>query len=366
MANEKDIPILHTENLSVGYDGKTLIADINMSALKGKITTIIGPNGAGKTTILKSIVGLLKINGGNVYIEDDDLSKLYAKDIAKKLAVVLTNRPNAELMTVRDVVETGRYPYTGIFGMLSETDNNIVQDALDMTGTIEIADKDFLKISDGQKQRVMLARAICQEPEAVVLDEPTSYLDVRYKLEFMNTLQKLAREKNVAVIMSLHELDLARRVSDTVICIKGDKVDKIGAPWQIFEEDYIRKLFDVQGSCDELSKPAGETKVFVIAGGGSGSDFYRRLQRDGVSFATGIIYENDIDYPVAKALANEVISVKAFEMIDEEIVKKAINLVDKCDKVYMILEINSDSAIAKSIKRVYNYALEQGKIAQIN
>lgn len=131
-------------------------------------------------------------------------------------------------MTCRDVVESGRYPYTGRLGILSEADREAVDEAMALTSTTELSGVDFAQISDGQRQRVMLARAMSQQPELLILDEPTSYLDIRHKLELLNTLKKLVREKNTAVLMSLHELDLALRVSDKIVCIDGGKV---GARW---------------------------------------------------------------------------------------------------------------------------------------
>ena len=143
-------------------------------------------------------------------------------------------------MTCEDVVATGRYPYTGRFGLLGDEDRRIIRQVMDMVNVTAIKDQDFTRISDGQRQRVMLARAICQEPEIIVLDEPTSYLDVRYKLEFLSILQRMKREKNLTVIMSLHELELAERVSDKILCINGRYVDRYGTPREILPEDISR------------------------------------------------------------------------------------------------------------------------------
>ena len=199
-----------TEALTVGYDGTALIEDINIGIEKGTILTLIGPNGAGKSTILKSIARQLSPIAGTAYIDKEDLMHMSPKEVSKTMALVLTKKLSAEMMTCRDVVATGRYPYTGHFGLLSDEDETKVTEAMELVNVLEIEGQDFNKISDGQRQRVMLARALCQEPDIIILDEPTSFLDIKYKLEFMSVLQKLKKMKGLTVIMSLHELDLAR------------------------------------------------------------------------------------------------------------------------------------------------------------
>ena len=237
---------LQTQDLSVGYDGKTLIRNVCLEVQKGKIVTLIGPNGSGKSTILKTIVGQLSKISGTVLVENAAMDRLSRRDIAQKMAIVMTERIHPELMTCRDVVATGRYPYTGALGLLGERDKKIVQAALDRVNAGEIADRPFSAISDGQRQRILLARALCQEPEIIVLDEPTSYLDIRYKLELLTILKELVREGKIAVLVSLHELELAERVSDTVVCVAGNRIDRMGPPEEIFTPDYIAELYHME------------------------------------------------------------------------------------------------------------------------
>lgn len=331
---------VYTERLSVGYHGKPVLENIELGVNRGEILTLIGPNGAGKSTVLKSLAGQLRVISGTVYIDKEELAALSREELSQRLAVVFTQRLRTELMTCRDVVSTGRYPYTGRFGILSETDWKKVDEAMELVQLTELAEVDFTKISDGQRQRVMMARAICQEPDIIILDEPTSYLDVRHKLEFLSLLQRMTREKKVSVIMSLHELDLAGKVSDKLICVGKNGVERFGTPQEIFESGYIKSLFGVMtGSFDEktcsmeLEAPRGEPEVFVLAGAASGQQIFRALQRKGISFAAGIIYENDLDYPVARALAAEVVSVGAFEQIGEERLRRAKELAARCKRV---------------------------------
>ncbi|MBD5521388.1 MAG: ABC transporter ATP-binding protein [Lachnospiraceae bacterium] len=239
----------YTKKMCVGYDNKPLIKDIEIALPKGEILSLIGPNGAGKSTVLKSIARQLRLLGGTVYLGENVLTEMKADTLAKKMSVVFTEKVKVELKSCRDMVATGRYPYTGWFGVLSKEDERIVDEVMELTHITDIAEKDFDKISDGQKQRVMLARAICQEPEIVILDEPTSYLDIKYKLEFLSLLEEMREKRGLTVIMSLHELELAKIVSDKILCLKGEYVEKYGTPEEIFESDFIERFFgiDVNG-----------------------------------------------------------------------------------------------------------------------
>lgn len=358
------------EKMSVGYHNKPLIENININLKKGEILTLIGPNGAGKSTILKSIAHQLSLIHGTVYLDEECVDKMSGTQLAKNMAVVLTQKLRTEMMTCEDVVATGRHPYTGQFGILSKKDYQVVNDAMEMVNVSYIKDEDFTKISDGQRQRVMLARAICQEPQIIILDEPTSYLDVKYKLEFLSILQKMRSKKGLTVIMSLHELDLAQRVSDKILCINGKYVERLGCPEEIFKGGYISELFDISaGSFDdknssmELSSIKGDADIFVIAGGGTGRDVYRRLQRGGIPFITGIIYENDLDYPVAKALATDIIKADSFEPVSNEQFELAKRRIYECGKVICCKE--TFGTYDNANKLLLDYAEKCGKSIEI-
>ena len=170
---------LYTENLAVGYNGQPLIQDICLHLRRGEIMTLIGPNGSGKSTILRSVIRQISPLRGTVYLDGRPMDRMAALEVAKRLSVLMTDRIHPELMTCRDVAATGRYPYTGKLGLLTPPDWEKVDEALALVHGEELADRDFAQISDGQRQRVLLARALCQEPEVLVLDEPTSFLDIR-------------------------------------------------------------------------------------------------------------------------------------------------------------------------------------------
>lgn len=358
-----------TVGMYVGYHGKPLIRDIGITLKKGEILTLIGPNGAGKSTILKSIAGQLELISGAAYLDQHELAGMRREELAKKMSVLLTEKIRAELLTCREVVETGRYPYTGRFGILSDEDHRIVAEAMELVHVTELRDRLFDEISDGQKQRVMLARAMAGQPQILILDEPTSYLDVKYKLEFLSVLQEMRREMGLTVIMSLHELELAERISDKILCVKGEYVERFGAPCEVFQPGYIQSLFDIQtGSYDEetsqmeLESVKGTPEVFVIGGSGSGRHIYRRLQREGIPFATGILFSNDVDTPVARTLATELIEAEAFEPIDEGLLEKAKKVMNSCKTVICCRQ--NFGSLEKANRELYDCAKQSGKLAE--
>ena len=337
-------PYLYTARLAVGYGGKPLIENLCMHVRRGEIMTLIGPNGAGKSTILKTLARQLTPMAGAVYLDKQALGQMAEKELAQRLAIVTTERIDPELMTCRDIVSTGRHPYTGRLGLLRAEDRTIVENALAQVHAGELAELPFAQVSDGQRQRVLLARALCQQPDVILLDEPTSFLDIHHKLELLDILKNLVRQQRLAVVMSLHELDLAQRVSDTVVCVEKNGALRMGPPEQIFTEENIRALYGLTQEsynplfgCAELPPVQGEPQIFVIGGGGSGIPVYRRLQRMGVPFAAGILHRNDLDYPVARALAAELVEEAAYQPVTAGTLARALAVLERCGKAVCTL-----------------------------
>lgn len=329
-----------TKDLAVGYNGNILIHDIDIRIEKGKILTLIGPNGAGKSTILKTITRHLTKIHGTVHIGEQEIGDWTAKEMAKKTAVVLTDRIRPELITCAEVVAMGRYPYTNLLGKLTPEDKKHVEGALRRVHALDIADQDFATLSDGQRQRIMLARAICQEPEVLVLDEPTAYLDIRHKIELLDILREMAQEKQITVILSLHEIDMAAKISDYLICVKGETISAFGPPDEILQKCAVEELYGMRnGSYNrlfgsvELTRPEGTPQVFVVAGNGYGIPCYRKLQKRQIPFAAGILYENDVDAQVAGALSDHVVLAGAFEPMTREQFERSVRLLEDCEAV---------------------------------
>ena len=360
--------MITVSNLAIQFGKRVLYNDVNMKFTNGNIYGVIGANGAGKSTILKSLIGQLKLVKGAVWLDGTSMGTMKEKEIALRMSVMMTGRVKTERMTCEEVVSMGRYPYTGKMGILTEKDWQIVRESLELVQGLELAEKDFEAVSDGQRQRVLLARAICQEPQVIVLDEPTAFLDIRHKLELLYLLKNMVREKKVAVLMSLHELDLAQKISDHIICVKGDNsIGRFGTPEEIFSGDYIKELFQIEkgtyltdyGSV-ELEAVKGEPKVFVIGGNGTGIPVYRQLQKEGIPFAAGILWENDREYPVAEALASVVIREKAFESVSDATFETAVKVLKNCEKVICCME--NFGTYQEPCRQLWKIAKDLGKI----
>lgn len=325
-----------TNDLSVGYRGRPLIEHIDLGVWKGGILCLIGPNGSGKSTILRTITRHLVKLKGKVSIGERDLEDMKGVELARHVSVVLTDRVEPDLLTGWEVAAAGRYPYTGHFGRLSPEDEAVVTACLEQVNALELKDELFHCLSDGQKQRVLLARALCQQPEVLVLDEPTSYLDLRHKIELLYILRRLVGE-GLSVVLSLHEVDLAAKLADVVVLVKDSSILKSGAPEDVLTAETIRELYDIRtGSFDpllgsvELAAPAGEPQVFVLPGGGTGTPCYRALQKAGVSFATGVLQPGETDSTVASALAGRTFCAPPFAPPEEGAVEEALTCALGC------------------------------------
>ena len=241
----EDSCILRTEKLDAGYNGRAVVCGVGLRLHKGEIMTLIGPNGGGKSTLLKTLSGQLPPVCGSVLLRGKDIRNMSGTELSRTMSLLMTERVDPELMTCEDVVSIGRYPYTGIMGNLSETDRDVVRTSMEMANVTSLKDRYFSRLSDGQRQRVLLARAICQEPEVLVMDEPTSYLDIRHKMELLQILERLVREKHVAAVVSLHETELAERIADTVVCVKDGRAETAGSTEEVFRRENIMQLFDI-------------------------------------------------------------------------------------------------------------------------
>lgn len=313
--------ILNTSNLSVGYDEEVVVRDVDIQALKGQMITLLGPNGSGKTTILRTLAGLLSSVEGHVFIQDQKMNQLEQHKLSKILSVVLTERPQSGLMSVFDLVCMGRYPHTGFLGKLNDKDLNIAMNALEMVHAKGLAQRFFNELSDGEKQKVLLARALCQEPEVMILDEPTIHLDVNHKIEVIGILKKLCQEKGITVILSLHEIDLVKKSCDYVLLVKDGQIMEAGYPEDVIRDDSIEKLYDIKsarysdilGSIEFLGHI--DKSLFVVGGNGQSAQLLRSLNKKGYKTMAGVLHENDIDYHVAKSLNSQIIQAPPFERI---------------------------------------------------
>ncbi|WP_024864535.1 ABC transporter ATP-binding protein [Butyrivibrio sp. FCS014] len=234
------------EKVSLGYQKKELLKDIDLSVDKGKITALIGPNGAGKSTILKAAAGLLDPMKGRILIKGKELQEYKSSDLARIMSVMLTEKVASDYETCFDVVRVGRFQYTDMFGRLTKEDKEAIDRAMEMIGVKNLAGRLFKSLSDGQKQRVLLARAIVSDPQILILDEPTSFLDMGYKTEFFDVLKAYVAEREACVLISMHEIELVKKVADVAVSITHDnKLEKCGNPGDILTPEYLEQLFSM-------------------------------------------------------------------------------------------------------------------------
>ena len=234
-----------TKNLAIAYDGKLIVDDLNMSIPKEKITTIIGPNGCGKSTVLKTIGRILKPTKGLVYLNGEDIRNLSTKDVAKKMAI-LPQCPQAQGgLTVGELVSYGRFPHQKGFGNLSSEDKKIIKWALEITKLTELETTVVDNLSGGQRQRVWIAMALAQQTDLILLDEPTTYLDMAYQLELLELLYNLNREENRTIVMVLHDLNLAARFADYMIAIRSGSIIRQGTPKEIMTKKVLKDTFHI-------------------------------------------------------------------------------------------------------------------------
>ena len=236
-------PVLECNDLTAGYWGKAVVSHISFSIISGEITALIGENGSGKSTLLKTLIKEIPPVSGSIRIEGRDISKLSSGDIARCMAIVMTGSIKPDYFSCFDLVSSGRYPYTDMLGRLKEEDVRAVEEAMRLTGTWDLKDRFVTDISDGQRQLVMLSRAIAQEPQLLILDEPTSFLDIRHRSLFAGAVRRLVEDRGVSVLMSIHELDIVRSMSDKMIALKNGSVDRMGNTAEILTDDYINELF---------------------------------------------------------------------------------------------------------------------------
>lgn len=249
--------IMRTEKISVCFDGKPVLENLTLAMEKGQIISILGPNGSGKSTLLKALSRNLKPNKGSVYLDDNNLAELSAKFVARKMAVLPQSPEAPKDLTVRDLVEYGRYPHQSWWQGKSAQDDQCVEWALAQTELLDMASRIVSTLSGGERQRVWIAMALAQKPEILLLDEPTTYLDICHQLEIMELLVDFNHEHNITVAMVLHDINHAARYSDCVVMLHQGEIFAIGRPEEVITPHALRAVFGVESEItrDNLGRP---------------------------------------------------------------------------------------------------------------
>ncbi len=234
-----------TERLDIAYEETTIVKALNMKIPHGKITSIIGPNGCGKSTVLKAVGRILQPKNGVVYLNGENIRNLSTREVAKRMGILPQTPTAPSGLTVSELVAYGRFPHQKGFGKLTPEDRDIIQWALSVTKLMEFEHREVDTLSGGQRQRVWIAMALAQQSDLILLDEPTTYLDLSHQLEVLKLLYDLNRKQGCTIAMVLHDLNLAARFSDHMIAIRSGKIIKYGSPEEVITPDVLREAFSI-------------------------------------------------------------------------------------------------------------------------
>lgn len=346
---------IRTENLHTGYNGVAVLNGISIELSESGFVGVIGPNGSGKTTLLRTMSRALAPQSGCVQLEGKDIYAISAREFARRVAVVPQDTMVAFDFTVLDITLMGRSPRLGRFALEGSKDVEIAMEALAQTGTQHLKDRHITALSGGERQRVMLARALAQEPEILLLDEPTSHLDISFQFEIMDLVKRLNKDRGLTVLAVLHDLNLASHYCDQLVMIGDGEVQASGSPEDVITSDNIRRVYGAEvwvrkhptthrpyviagvrqksvTASDKFDKPPC---VHVIGGGGTAAPIFAKLARRGYKITAGVLNYGDTDQEVADALDIVHISHPIFSQIGPDAREKHREMIDSADVIVL-------------------------------
>ncbi len=371
--------------ISFGYQYKPVLDQINMNVKKGSFFCIVGPNGSGKSTLLKVISSALKPQNGVVYIESKSVAEMNRKELAKSLSFVPQNTSLEFDFSVKDIVLMGRHPHIHKLRGETRKDVEIAEQSMKYTNTLHLAQRSFMELSGGERQRVILAQALCQEPDIILLDEPVSHLDLQHQVEILNLIKRMCVDKNLTAIAVLHDLNMASTYSDDIIMMKNGEILFRGTPFETLTVEHIREVFETPVYISvspvssrpyiyTLTKTIVEKKdirIHLVCGGGSGGSLIPELSRNGFQLSCGVLGIGDLDWKLAKESDIEVAEEIPFAEISEAAYQRNKALAKAADLVVLTglyfgkanvrnLELLTEADIAAKPL----YILEDGSFAE--
>lgn len=242
---------LKVEGLNVNYDDKKVLKDVSFNVKNGKIVTIIGPNGSGKSTLIKSVSRYLKPESGNIYLDKVNINQINTKEIARNLAVLPQVKGVSSDISIEELVSYGRFPHLKFGRRLGSEDKEIISWALEKTGLLEMKDRYVVTLSGGERQRAWIAMSLAQKPKILLLDEPTTFLDICYQLETLELVKELNKTLGITVIMVLHDLNQAARYSDSILVLNNGELWEYGEPCKVISEELLKSIFKIDADIYE-------------------------------------------------------------------------------------------------------------------
>jgi iron complex transport system ATP-binding protein len=255
---------LSAKNLTLTYDRTPIIRHLELDIPRGQITALVGANGCGKSTLLRGLARLLKAKTGAVYLNGESLAKLSTKAVAQQLGILPQSPVAPEGLTVKDLVAQGRFPYQSWFQQWSQTDEKLVESALAVTGMQDLADRDLDTLSGGQRQRAWIAMALAQNTDILLLDEPTTFLDLAHQIEILDLLYDLNQSQGRTIVMVLHDLNQACRYADRLVAMCQGHIFAQGTPTEVMTKEIVREVFGLD--CRILNDPVAGTPMCVPIG----------------------------------------------------------------------------------------------------
>ena len=335
------------ENITVAYGEKTVLENLNINIDEGEFVGIIGPNGTGKSTLIKAITDIIEVKDGNIILNGKNNVKIGRKERARLVAVVPQEFNTDFEFKAFDIVMMGRNPHVGKGRKDSLRDYDIVYEAMIMTNTWQFKERYFNQLSGGERQRVIIARAIAQQTRIILLDEPTSHLDIHHQLEVLELVKMLNKKKKTTILAVLHDINMAARFSDRLILLNDGKIMADGSPDKVVDEKFLGKVYEMEMvirknkmlSTKEVvpirviksKAKIKSTHVHVICGGGSGEQILESLKSNGFEVSCGVLNKGDSDWEICKMIDIYCVECKPFSEIDQGSHLKNIEMIKKSD-----------------------------------